>query len=474
MPVRYGGESGGGVGPSLANFSISPIHCQDSAMTFTNLSTVVGGTMAKWTWNFGDNSTAAMTNGNPITHTYTTPGNYTIGLVVETTFGCKSTTFELPVTIHPKPAVDFSLPGTVCLPAGNANFASMSTIADGTQNLFTYLWDFGDGQTATGSNPPHQFTGVGPYDVKLTVTSSNQCVGSRIKTVNTIYPQPKADFTVSGEVCLAAPIQFTDKSDGKGSAVTEWHWNFGNTQTSNQANNTITYALADTFEVTLSVVTDKGCPSDMASRQAIVHPLPVAVFTVAAPTCEGAPVSFTDASIANAGTLSNWQWSFGNGNTSTAPNPTNTYASANTYTASLVVQSSKGCVSQLASQAVVIHPMPVPGFTAPEVCLLDLVQFTNTSSIADKSQAQFIYNWNFGNGNTSTQTNPQLNYGTAGNYTVSLAVTSRDGCTKSITHPLAVNGDVRRGPLWLMTRRRFASIKRCRYGIIRRWYRVSW
>lgn len=428
-----------------AGFTLSPVHCQDSLMTFTNQSTVVGGTLSKWTWNFGDNTTTVAANGNPVTHAYNAPGNYTIGLVVETTFGCKSPVHELLVTIHPKPVVDFSLPGTVCLPAGTANFGSLATIADGTQNLFTYLWDFGDGQTAAGSTPVHHFTGVGPYDVKLAVTSNNQCVGSRIKTVNTIYPQPKANFEVSGEVCLAAAIQFTDKSDGKGSTVNQWHWDFGNMQASGQANNAITYATADTFEVKLSVVTDKGCPSDTASRQAIVHPLPVAAFSFAAPTCEAAPVRFTDASAPNVGTLTKWQWSFGNGNTATVPDPVTTYANANTYTASLVVENSKGCVSQLASKPVVIHPMPVPDFTAPEVCLLDAVQFTSTSTIADNSQAQFGYLWTFGNGNTSTQANPQYNYGAAGDYPVSLAITSKDGCTKSITHPLTVNGDVRRG-----------------------------
>lgn len=428
-----------------AQFTISPVHCQDSLITFSDQSNVVGGTLAKWTWNFGDNITTTMTNGNPVTHAYSNPGNYTVGLVVETAFGCKSVVKEWPVTVHPKPVVDFSLPGAVCLPAGTANFGSLSTIADGTQNAFTYLWDFGDGQTASGSNPVYHFTGVGPYDVKLTVTSNNQCVGSKVKTVNTIYPQPKAAFEVSGEVCLAAPVQFTDKSDGKGSTVTQWHWDLGNTQTSGQQNNTVTYTTADTFEVKLSVVTDKGCPSDTAIKQAIVHPLPVAAFTVAAPTCEGAPVNFTDASVPNAGALVKWQWSFGNGNTSTVQHPVNTYGAANTYTTSLVVESSKGCVSQLTAQAVAVHPMPVPDFTAPEVCLLDAVQFTNTSTIADNSQAQFTYSWNFGNGNTSTQANPQHNYGAAGDYQVSLAITSKDGCSKNITRPLTVNGDVRRG-----------------------------
>lgn len=427
-----------------ASFAISPVHCQDSLMTFTNQSTVVGGTLAKWTWNFGDNTTATVANGNPLTHAFNNPGNYTIGLLVETTFGCKSTVYELPLTVHPKPVVDFSLPGNVCLPAGAATFGSLSTIADGSQNLFTYLWDFGGGQTGTGSTPVYHFTGVGPYDVKLMVTSNNQCVGSRIKTVNTIYPQPKADFEVSTEVCLAAPIQFIDKSDGKGSAVTQWRWDFGNTQTAGQQNNTVTYATADTFEVKLSVVTDKGCISDIATKQAIVHPLPVAAFTFAAPTCEGAAVSFTDASVANAGTLVKWKWSFGNGNTSTVQNPVNTYAAANAYTPGLVVESSKGCVSQLTSQSIAIHPMPVPDFTSPEVCLLDAVQFASNSTIADNSQAQFSYGWNFGDGNTSNQSNPQHHYGIAGNYQVGLSITSKDGCTKSITRLLTVNGDVRR------------------------------
>lgn len=430
--------------PPTANFTTSLVHCEDSAIAFTNQSTVVGGTLAKWTWNYGDNSGIAATNGNPVTHTYTDPGNYTATLEVETATGCKSTLYQQPVAVYPRPVVDFQLPDNICLPKGTAIFTSLSAITDGTENLFAYTWEFGDGQTSPQKNPVYNYIATGPYKVKLTVTSNHACTSSKEKDLNTIYAQPKADFTIGGEVCIGAASTFTDKSDGKGSTITGWRWDFGNTQTSTQQDNTITYAVADTFYVSHSIVTDKGCVSDTIVKEAIVHPLPKADFTITGAVCEDKQVSFKDASAANAGTLSAWKWSFGDGNTGTAQDPTNTYANATSYNVTLEVESNKGCKSPAVTKAITVHNNPVPGFTVPQVCLLDAAPFTSTSTIADNSQGQFTYQWNFDDGNTANQASPQHQYATAKDYQVQLKVTSKDGCASTVTQPVTINGDVSR------------------------------
>ncbi|MEI9944813.1 MAG: PKD domain-containing protein [Chitinophagaceae bacterium] len=141
----------------------------------------------------------ASTNANQ-THTYTNTGPYTVTLQVESSSGCLSIVFSLPIIVSPNPVVDFSLPN-VCLPSGSASFNSLSTISDGTGNLFTYSWNFGDASAVgSGQSPVHIYSATGPYTVSLTVTSNNGCVTTASKSLTTIYAEPEAKFT--------APLKF--------------------------------------------------------------------------------------------------------------------------------------------------------------------------------------------------------------------------------------------------------------------------
>ncbi|MFX6803989.1 PKD domain-containing protein, partial [Acinetobacter baumannii] len=79
----------------------------------------------------------------------------------------------------------FTLPTVVCLPDGRATFTNQSTIADSSQSLFSYLWNFGDPSDATPSllkEPTHKYSALGPVNVKLSITSKDGCVDSLTKS----------------------------------------------------------------------------------------------------------------------------------------------------------------------------------------------------------------------------------------------------------------------------------------------------
>ena len=119
------------------------------------------------------------------------------------------------------PGADFSIP-YVCLSDAYAQFTDKSTIADGTQSSFTYLWNFGDPNatsanpnTSTEQNPKHKYSKADNYTVTLTVTSGNGCVSavsSQTFTVNGAVPQ--AGFTVanSNALCSSDPVEFDNTS----------------------------------------------------------------------------------------------------------------------------------------------------------------------------------------------------------------------------------------------------------------------
>lgn len=439
--------------PPVAKFGISNPNCINKIISFSDSSTSSAGTIVKWYWNFGDGSAPVIASSNIVqTHAYATTGTFTVTLKVETATGCQSNVFNKAVSINPDPVAGFNF-GNACLPVGTMQFTDASTINNGTSSQFTYQWNFGDGGTAIMQNPSHNYSSAGPFTASLIVTSNAGCIDSIRKTVNTIYAQPQAAFTAPAEVCMGAAAAFADQSTAAGSSITQWQWNFGDGNVSIEQNPTHTYATAGTYTVTLTATSAIGCVSTTATKTIIVNPLPTANFTISSPNCVTKNSTFTDASIANSGTIIKWTWDLADGtnliNNSNA-SVTHSYAATGTYPVTLIVQTDKGCTSNSLSRPVIVSPLPVAGFSMPGNCLADpFSQFNDTSSIADASQGQFSYLWNFGdananagNPNSSTLKNPQHRYTQTGNYNVAMTVTSNAGCTSSVTQQFTINGAV--------------------------------
>ena len=436
-----------------AKFGASLPRCTGKPITFTDSSTVSGGNvLAKWYWNFGDGSPQVIaTNNAPQIHTYTSAGTYNATLKVETTSGCMSIVFTKQIIVNANPVASFSLNGNVCLPQGTANFVNGSSISDGTGPLMTYLWNFGNGNTSTVANPVYNYTTGGPFTVTLTATSNNGCVDDTVTTLSAIYAQPQAAFNAPAEVCLGAPVNFTDQSTAANSTVTQWNWNFGDAGTSNIQNPSHTYPAPGTYTVTLTITSGAGCISTTATRTVVVNPLPTANFTSSTPACVGRNITFTDASTANAGNLVKWTWNFGDGNTAvmSSPNPfVHSYANAGTYNVTLQVETNKGCISTILTKPVTVNILPDAGFISPEICLTDpAAPFVDTSKIATGNIATWLWNFgdpnaNAGNPNTSTVQNPTHLYSVVGNYTATLIVASNNGCTDTISQTFTVNGSI--------------------------------
>ena len=221
-----------------ANFIFSAPTCETKQVNFTDGSTVTGGTVAKWTWNFGDNTTAITQHPS---HVYAAVGTYPVTLVVESNKGCISSILTRTIAITPLPATDFSMP-EVCLSDPFAQFNDNSAISDGSQAQFTYLWNFGDNNATAGNpntsslkNPQHRYTAVGLYDVSLTVTSKDGCSTLVQKQFTVNGSIPRANFSVnnSGNLCSNQDVTILDASTVDfGSIVkAEIYWDYNNDPT---------------------------------------------------------------------------------------------------------------------------------------------------------------------------------------------------------------------------------------------------
>lgn len=435
-------------------FGISDTVCVGKTIVLSDSSSNEVGNIVKWFWDYGDGVKDTLISKANHTHAYSPWGSKTASLRVETNSGCKSAVFSKNITIHPNPLAGFILPGGICLPADSARFNNTSSLADGNVSGLQYWWTFGDEPSGINNvsalqNPAHFYSTSGPFNIKLTTTSAAGCAHDSTQVLSNVYLPASANFTVNAENCLKDTSFFTSTSNGNGNAIANWNWDFGDGSPKlvieNPAN---LYASSGTKNIKHWIITDKGCSSDTMTKSIVVNPLPSVDFDASLPSCESKVISFNDASIPNAGNLTGWQWDFGDvssgvSNSSGLKNPSHVFSLAGSYPVSLKVSTDKGCMSSIKTKSILINPQPMAGFVVPEVCLSDsYAEFRDTSSIAAGSIVSWL--WNFGDPvsgvlNVSTQKNPQHSYGAVGPYTVSLTVTSGDGCSSTISQAFFVN-----------------------------------
>jgi gliding motility-associated-like protein len=175
--------------PPVAAFTVGVTRCANAPVSFTDGSSVAVGTIVKWTWNFGDPTSPApvvATTNAVQTHTYATPGSYTITLQVESATGCVSTIASQTITVY-RTIADFTINATPTCIGTNISFSDAST--GGGSAVTTWQWNFGAAGTSSLQNPAAlSFAAAGVVNVALTATSTAGCVGTVTKPVTILAP----------------------------------------------------------------------------------------------------------------------------------------------------------------------------------------------------------------------------------------------------------------------------------------------
>jgi gliding motility-associated-like protein len=385
---------------------------------FTDSTVIPGVQPAVWNWSFGDGGQSSFPNP---THTYQNPGPYNVTLISSAQVGCEDTV-TLPIVVPPIPYANFNI-DTLC--GLTKNFTDQSTIAN-PGGIVSWFWDFGDGSTDTIQNPSHTYNSPGNFNVTLIITDSVGCSDTITKPaiINSI---PQASF-ITQNVCAGQNMPFQNTSNIFGGGLMNHSWNFGNGATSVQTSPWYQYPNPGTYTVTLIVTGPGGC-KDTATQQVTVNPIPVAAFTL--PNTCGLSDTITNTStVLPPSQIISYQWNLGNGQTSNQQNPTYNYNNPGVYNITLTVTSTGGCTDS-ETQPLTINSIPVASFTAPQTCHGNAVPFTNTSTIL--GNANLNYQWSFGDGNTSTQTNPTQMYTNPGQYLVTLIATGPGLCSDTVT-----------------------------------------
>jgi len=373
---------------------------------------------------WGNSNTAvglgASGNGNVSAFTATngTANSITSTVTLTPTFaGCTGPPQTYTITVGTTPTMDAMANISQCN-TGNIVVPAFSSPTTGV----TYNWTnsntsiglggsgSGDIGTFTATNP-----GASPITGTITVTPSiGSCIGTPITFDITINPSASVNVNSNSPLCDGQTLNLT----ATGPAGSTYSWtgpNGFNSALQNPSIANVTASATGTYTVTASTF---GC-SVTGSVSVQVTPGQAPTITQVGPFCQN------DGAVTLTASVAGGVWS-GNGIINGASgtfSPTNANAGSNTITYTL----SNGC-SIPANTTVVVNPVPTVNFSTPNS--FGCVPFT--ASIIDNSvPASSSVIWDFGDGNTSTQTGSTSHtYTAAGCYTVTLTSTS-NGCTST-------------------------------------------
>jgi len=412
----------------ITDFSGSPLSgCFPLRVQFSDLSTAgTGNTNVSWLWDLGNGSTSTLQN--PLA-TYNTAGTFSVTLQVTNDKGCiktRSRTNYVAVTTGVKAMFTHTQP-TVCTAPATISFTNSST----GPPVLSYFWDFGDGATSGLPNPVHTYLSNGSFIATLITSSSAGCIDS-IKSSPIIIGGFITSFNAPAGICINETASFTNTSSP---APISSNWTFGDGGTANTINTTHVYSIPGTYTVWL-YNTYSSC-NDSISQTITVHPRPVADFSAPVTSrCEPPlTVNFQDLS---GGGATSWQWDFGDGNTSNLQNPAHTYTSYGSFTVTLIAANAFGCTDTITKTDFI--RIQRASISIPALPAHGCIPFTITMiPVITALDAVTSYNWDFGDGGTSTLANPTHTYITQGTYTVRLIITTSSGCTDTLSIPSAIH-----------------------------------
>ena len=239
------------------------------------------GTLVEHRWDFGDPASMGTEVADACEHTFTHPGTYLVKLTVIDDDGAIDSQQIAVVVTNAAPVAaasvnnDSPLPGIMVIFNASASY-------DAQDDIVSYDWDFGDGDTATGVVAEHTYTQVGYYVAVLVVTDSSGATGRANIGMNvqpgqsgcgggttcggddTPYAIITSNWSCSGAQ-VGEPIRFDGTASQAGvGRIISYQWDFGDGSTASGGVVTHAYDHQNTFIVKLTVI-DEGGGVDTAS-----------------------------------------------------------------------------------------------------------------------------------------------------------------------------------------------------------------
>ena len=221
-------------------------------------------------WNFGDGTSSILNNPS---HTYPAPGAYLVGLsATDANTGCVAQD-SLALQIGSLPIASFEISDSIGCGSLDVTFW-----ADSVNQGWTYLWDFGNGQTSPQVGTTiTQFDQIGCYDLSLTVTNAAGCTAQTTYADGVcIFANPVAAFEASDYILDSNQplVSFTNNSLN----AVSYSWDFGDGQTSFATDPQHMYPNAvATYTIQLVAFNEVNCTDTSSIKVSVVEDLSIYV-----------------------------------------------------------------------------------------------------------------------------------------------------------------------------------------------------
>lgn len=312
----------------VAQFTSDSTGCSPLEIQFNNHSL----NASTYLWNFGDGFTSNSFEPNHIfVNTTTETQTYLVNLTATSSYGCNAV-YSKNITVFAVPVASFTVDSTVY------HYPNQTVIIDNTTvGTWQYIWNFGNGTTSTLIEPhQHTYENYGDYQISL-IAYSAYCSDTSTLTITIVPPPPIAHYIPSyASGCLPLTVNFTNESQ----FATNYLWDFGDGNSSNEINPTYTYSTSGNYTVTL-IATGPGGQDIYNSGTIDVYPNATAYFTVSPSVVfipEQAIQCFNLSQDANT-----YFWNFGDGITSTDESPKHYYSSEGEYNIQLIANNNYQC-----------------------------------------------------------------------------------------------------------------------------------
>lgn len=383
-----------------------------------------------YSWDFGD-GTALDTNANP-SHSYDSTGAYLVTLSVITSVGdsCQysDTVFVnecfLSVTLDTilKDPTSTSYEYTV-----SSYYTNLDNVGNLPQGNVTFSWDFGNGTGTTQNSGPFKTTATYSSSGSYTIMheqhdsiTNNVC--SYSETINVVV---NCSSGFQSQVNLDT-VHITNTATN----FTNLVYYFGDGDSSFLENPSHVYKVSGTYYIEQLVYdTLHNCVSSSIDSVNVIVPIP--------PCSAGFSVLIRNDSVDFTNTASSYEtliYDFGDGTTSTNANPTHIYTTSGPYqVCQTVFDSTNNCIDSICQTISIVVPDPCEADFSYSA-LGDSIAFTNNSANYDRLE------YDFGDGNTSSEEDPFHLYASSGTYTVTLvAYNDARNCSDTLKKTITVS-----------------------------------
>ena len=317
--------------------------------------------------------------------------------------------------IYAQVTANFSASETSGCGLVQSNFTDLSSSTSGSINEWS--WDF-ESSVSTIQNPGNVFSVPGVYTVCLTVSTTTGATDTHCKTdYISVFSLPQPDFDVSTSIgCVPLDVTFEDLSTSE-SPIANYIWGVGGLAGVIQDDGSLpsienSYDIADNYSISLTIQDANGCTNSI-SKPGIIEVLDNPDIQVSPDNTKSCvPPLFVNFSNDNIEPNTVYFWDFGNGQTFTGNSPnTIGYTQPGSYTVTVnAANSIVGCSSEFILSETIEIGTPISlSSDLREVCTGEMVKFND-----DSQNVAQVTTWDFGDGETSNEENPEHVYSAPG------------------------------------------------------------